>query len=279
MNSLNSLENKVMKQSTLAIEKKTKAMGLFLLLSYAISWSLYFSFGLSEGTFTGYLMKFGFSISGVLIMLFTKDLESFKRIRFYLTNLRTLNYFWIGLLPLVAYFLSAFLSVPAESLSIQKGVSLQKWMYTFGFSSSSGMFFYLFFRGGLGEEIGLRGYFLTMLLKRLNPLKASLVLGIFWALWHYPLWISKGILTVAVLTIAVMAWSSIFTYVLIKTRSLWVVMLLHATSNCGDDLMEFIFPGIINYNWEIYYILIVIIIGIVLSISLKTLEFKSFNAS
>jgi membrane protease YdiL (CAAX protease family) len=38
-----------------------------------------------------------------------------------------------------------------------------------------------------GEEIGWRGFALPKLLERHNPYVASIILGIFWVLWHMPL--------------------------------------------------------------------------------------------
>lgn len=43
----------------------------------------------------------------------------------------------------------------------------------------------LFF--GLGEEVGWRGFALPRFQNNLNALSASIVLTIFWALWHLPL--------------------------------------------------------------------------------------------
>ena len=40
--------------------------------------------------------------------------------------------------------------------------------------------------GPLGEEPGWRGFALPLLLKRHNPLLASLVIGVVWAAWHLP---------------------------------------------------------------------------------------------
>jgi uncharacterized protein len=40
---------------------------------------------------------------------------------------------------------------------------------------------------GLGEEVGWRGFVLPRMQVKLNALTASLVLTVFWALWHWPL--------------------------------------------------------------------------------------------
>jgi membrane protease YdiL (CAAX protease family) len=39
----------------------------------------------------------------------------------------------------------------------------------------------------IGEEIGWRGYALPILLTRTTAFRASLVIGVVWALWHLPL--------------------------------------------------------------------------------------------
>jgi uncharacterized protein len=41
-------------------------------------------------------------------------------------------------------------------------------------------------QGGLLEELGWRGYALPLLLNRMNPLRATLLLGFCWAMWHIP---------------------------------------------------------------------------------------------
>lgn len=41
-------------------------------------------------------------------------------------------------------------------------------------------------QGGLLEELGWRGYALPLLLKRMDPLRATLLLGFCWAMWHIP---------------------------------------------------------------------------------------------
>ena len=47
--------------------------------------------------------------------------------------------------------------------------------------------------GPLGEELGWRGYALPRLLARTSPLKAGVVLGLVWTLWHAPAFLFSGI--------------------------------------------------------------------------------------
>ena len=44
----------------------------------------------------------------------------------------------------------------------------------------------LMYTGPLCEELGWRGYALPRLLGQFNPLVASLILGLFWGVWHLP---------------------------------------------------------------------------------------------
>jgi membrane protease YdiL (CAAX protease family) len=106
--------------------------------------------------------------------------------------------------------------------------------------------------GSLGEEIGWRGFVLPRLLNKLNPLNASIVLCIFWALYHLPIDITKGFMIPGIAAVLIrMLWTFpltlIFTWFFIHTKgNVFIIMLLHTSINVLPDLdftyYENIFP-------------------------------------
>ena len=89
---------------------------------------------------------------------------------------------------------------------------------------------------GLGEELGWRGYLLPRLLNRYRAVAASLILGLYWWLWHLPLVWTKGSplegQPLWLLLADLLAKSLIFTYVFLGTQgSVLIAILLHASTN------------------------------------------------
>jgi len=90
----------------------------------------------------------------------------------------------------------------------------------------------------LGEEIGWRGFLVPQLAKVTSFGRVSLVSGVVWSLWHYPimlmglykdenpLWYSMTCFTVMVLGM-----SFLFAWMRLKSGSVWTGMLLHASHN------------------------------------------------
>jgi uncharacterized protein len=88
--------------------------------------------------------------------------------------------------------------------------------------------------GPLWEEIAWRAFALRELQGRYSRLVSALILGVYWAAWHIPLWmLTLNYLTMTLLLILccnLVSWSVIFSFLYNRSRqSLPVVILLHAT--------------------------------------------------
>lgn len=90
----------------------------------------------------------------------------------------------------------------------------------------------------LGEEIGWRGFLVSHLNNITSFTSTSLISGMIWAIWHYPLiiWghynggtpIWYGL---TCFTVAVVSASFIYTWFRLKSGSLWTGVMLHASHN------------------------------------------------
>jgi uncharacterized protein len=104
--------------------------------------------------------------------------------------------------------------------------------------------------GPLGEEIGWRGYLLPRLLERRSPLRASLILSVFWFVWHLPQfwsWFPGAAPAAAIplFLITVVAYSVLFTWVYLGTSgSLMAILLLHTSINTAEVALLQAYPGI-----------------------------------
>lgn len=97
--------------------------------------------------------------------------------------------------------------------------------------------------GGAWEEPGFRGYALGRLEERFGRATAPLLLGLFWIVWHLPLFLA-GVIRWSD-TVVIMAVSLVLAAVYHAARaSVLVVMLLHATNNTvGGEVASQLFTG------------------------------------
>ncbi len=99
--------------------------------------------------------------------------------------------------------------------------------------------------GPLAEELGWRGYIQEPLQEKSGKLKASLLIGFFWILWHLPLFLIEGTSqNQKGFGIAFWSWalqlfflSIVFTWVYNNTRrSILAAILLHLMANFAYPL-------------------------------------------
>jgi uncharacterized protein len=99
--------------------------------------------------------------------------------------------------------------------------------------------------GGGNEEPGWRGFALSRLQEQLTPVRATLVLGALWASWHLPILFAvedsdhglgtAGVLLLVALTMAsILGYAFAYTFLLNKTGSVLLCIVLHASFNVAN---------------------------------------------
>jgi membrane protease YdiL (CAAX protease family) len=90
----------------------------------------------------------------------------------------------------------------------------------------------------LGEEIGWRGFLVPQLYKLSGFVPTALISGAIWAAWHLPLLLgtdynrgSLGAYSLLMFALDTIALSFVYTWLRLKSSSLWPVVLLHTSHN------------------------------------------------
>lgn len=176
-----------------------------------------------------------------------------------------------------AYFLPLVISVIAYGLCWLTGVTEftaeqvmnYKWAKMLGFDlpspfiigllSKMSLGFLLTCIPVLGEEIGWSGFLTPKLLKITSVPVTSLIVGVFWAVWHFPaiiggfygygtpLWVA-----LPGFTLVLIGDSFIRTILVSKSKSLWTGVVLHASGN--TILMGIFFEMTVRKDYAAYIV-------------------------
>ncbi|MFS0879711.1 CPBP family intramembrane metalloprotease [Bacillus sp. 7586-K] len=136
--------------------------------------------------------------------------------------------------------------------------------------SSWGMLFYYFFKtllsGPLGEELGWRGFAQTELQKRYSPLKASVIIGFWWGMWHLPIWFTTGFIGIDLIKYVLFFMISIISTSIIMAafynlnQNLLIPIFIHLFFNFYIGLINGNLLDLIMYNAIFYVVAAVLII-------------------
>ena len=113
----------------------------------------------------------------------------------------------------------------------------------------------------VGEELGWRGFLVPRLMALTSFTKTSLIVGIVWSLWHYPvivavvphylprlpLWYATACFTVSVVAI-----SFVYTWLRLRSGSVFPAALLHAASNAFQGAFEAVTRHEAATSWFTY---------------------------
>ena len=182
-------------------------------------------------------------------------------------------YMVIILLPFLIYFL---IFVALQWMRLPLPINLHIPIQT------TPLLFLFFFIGAIAEEVGYMGYAVDPIQQRWNALSTTLLIGLPWAIWHYPsiikqghdaIWIAWGTIgTIAVRVLIVWIYNN-------TAKSLFACILFHTLFNVGRVL----FPKDATHNPlvdypAVHYLVIAIIAFVVIFVwGSKTLARYRFN--
>ncbi len=252
--------------------KKTEVRRLLIYLgiTFAISWIMFFSALLPGNSFldesgnlsgignlictfgmlcpaigviiTRFITKEGYALTGENSLMLGISLKNGRFIFYILAVLLPWIYTEAGHLLIIALKPGAF---DREYFRAVTGDVRNAYMFPL-MAIVSGAFISI---GGLGEELGWRGYMMPKLVKLLGFTKAVIAGGIIWGIWHWPLTYAghnfgkdyrgypfAGFAAMCLLCIAM---GILLTFVTLKTGSVWPAAIMHAVNNASPSIMQF----------------------------------------
>jgi len=251
---------------------KKNAFIIFLLLTILISWFPWYTSG------AGFFV-FGPSIAGVITIALTKGKEGLEDLTQRALRWRVgfrwwgVALFFTGLIGLIAVLLNAFLGEEFPSFRFIR----EEWYLI-------PVFFLITLVGGpLGEEFGWRGFALPNLQKKKGAISASVIIGVIWALWHFPLFFQEGSIHhqmglkfLPLYILGEIVLSIIMTWVYNKTGSSLLVggIILHNADNLWATLlftsetMTSAFEGVVEAQFDAQLYIIATLVGVLTAIIL-----------
>lgn len=169
--------------------------GLFFVIAFG--WSFVFWFltvmlgGINKfpGSILQYVGGAGPLVSALIITHLFETSEIQKDFWNRIFNLKRIPWRW-GIVALITHPLIIFIAIFVDLLFGGK-LQIQAAQLA-NLATIATLVFFVFVFGPLPEEMGWRGVGYDRLQDRLNPLAASLFLGVAWSAWHIPLFLIDG---------------------------------------------------------------------------------------
>jgi membrane protease YdiL (CAAX protease family) len=207
-----------------------------------------------------FTFAFGPTLAGIIVTALTKGKAGLKNLVSMLTKI-LLPFKWVVIylsIPVLLIFISTIFGMVVGGL---KPIEFQ-FLVPLALSIPFLLFMIIF--TGLAEEVGWRGYALPQLQAKFSAEKSSWILGILWGLWHLPsnlmMPLLRGELQIGVvvsvllaLTVGIVGWTIVLTWLFNNTRSLFWIIVMHGLTN---TLQSYLILSSNNYPANLFYALL-----------------------
>lgn len=201
---------------------RTHQLTAFFSLALGLTWLAFIPFWLSSGESIPWF-TFGPMVAGFTVAAITGGWGSVKPILASMVRWRV-RPFWY----LVAFGLPFGAQLASILINPLFGAAAPAWGNIPPFSEILTIVgLYAIFSGPLGEEPGWRGFATPRLLAGHSALTGSLILGVIWAIWHFPLGLVGDLSLYS--TINVILAGIVFTWLYQNTGSVLLAILMHVT--------------------------------------------------
>ena len=247
---------------------------LFVLLTYMLTWSVEIQVALTKHGFTAINISKGLQTictlsPGIVALLLTVIFFKKNGLRILLKAVVKwrIRFKW--------YIIIIILSIALCGLSLL----LFNWAYGQINKPDPAYNFIFYFLlilplSALWEEMGWRGFLLPVLQEKYTPLKASLIIGFAWGLWHLPIYLAinpygdKTIIYFLFMFIGCFALSIIETWLYNSTKgSLFICILFH---NAINTSAAYFYGNLKGNEFRPLIIFIVLLVVTAISICFKT---------
>eukprot|EP01084_Bolivina_argentea_P301497 520168_1 len=208
---------------------------VFLLMTFGYSWMIWFLLLFITKTFNNipFLVKIIIALMGAFGPTIAAIYQIYKSQNSVTAFI--LSAFDILSLPIyltAMIYIAPILFVIISSLFIQNKIKINynRFLWYVPYS------LLMILSGPIQEEFGWRGYLLNIILLQYSSFTSSIILGIIWSVWHYPLFLIKGSpqynMKFSYFMIMVTGLSLFMTFVHNKSENnLTASILLHASAN------------------------------------------------
>ncbi len=229
---------------------KRRPIAVFVGLAFGISWVTFALRPILLGpdgssAVLSWILKFGPSLAGVIAAAWFGGTAGLVTLARGLLRWRVpLRFYAIALLGPTAVFGGVVALEVARRSGVEIALDVPEALRELGRL----MAIRFFAGGGLGEELGWRGFLLPQLQPLLGAMPASLWIGVEHGLWHLPSGPVGAILLTALTTGGAILMTAIYN----RTGSLFICALLHASANAQTAFVGVLMPELKGaFLWQL----------------------------